>query len=862
MKIVVRVPNWLGDAVISLPALRMVRAAYPQARIEILADQAVAPLYAAVLEIDRVAKFDLKTRKGKKNAVGWLREYVPDVGLLFTNSFSSALIFWRAGLAARWGLSGKLRRCLLTNPVRELPPDESRHQVYSYTALVEKLTGIPYERLDFSLDPTAEGEAECEQLWRELGLRGRNFFGIHPGASYGEAKRWPSDQFRRAAVMISRNRSLVPLLLAGPNEKEMSRSALPTGGVDLAGRLSLAGLLAVLRRIRFLLCNDSGPMHLAAAVGTPVVALFASTSPNATGPLGAGHQVIAATVSCRPCFSRTCNRGYKCQQVITPEQLEIALKEQKQGTEMFGEVLLRLGYVEEEMLYYPILAEQLGLDFVNLKQIEIHSEAVAKISAQYAYYYKVMPIEYKEDVLTIALTDPQDIHVLDGIHLVTKCQVKTVLASEKDIFEAIRKYYGVGAETIEQIMGTTEVFQMEGGGVEELDEEGAEASISKFVNQILLEAYKDRATDIHIEPYEKELAVRYRIDGTLYDAKVPSNIRYFMDTISSRIKIMANLSIAEKRLPQDGRFKVRMKDVDLDLRISFLPTPFGESIVIRILNATKLYTLEEIGLSASDVKQLDGLIRKPHGIIFLTGPTGSGKTTTLYSCLSRINQIDRKIITIEDPIEYQIRGITQTQINPLIGFNFKEGLRSILRHDPDIIMVGEVRDLETAEIAIQVALTGHLVFSTLHTNDAASGVTRLLDMGLDAYLISSSVQCFIAQRLVRLLCPECKVPISVTVEMAEEFGVKLEDMAGATIYKEIGCEKCNHTGFHGRQGIYEFLVISEEIRDMIMARVTANQIKQKAMAKGMRSLRQDGWDIVKKGLTTPSEVVRVTQEEG
>ncbi|VAX36203.1 General secretion pathway protein E, partial [hydrothermal vent metagenome] len=507
--------------------------------------------------------------------------------------------------------------------------------------------------------------------------------------------------------------------------------------------------------------------------------------------------------------------------VITLEQLETALCEQKKGEELFGETLLRLGFVEEEMIYYPILAEQLGINFINLKKNEISAEAISKISAQYAYYYKIIPVEYKDDTLTIALTDPLDIHVLDGINLIIQCKVKTVLACERDILESIRKYYGVGAETIEQMMGTADLTPQQAIEVEDIEEEGSEASISKFVNQILLEAYKDRATDVHVEPYEKELVIRYRIDGTLYDAKVPPNIKYFMESISSRIKIMANLSIAEKRLPQDGRFKVRLKDIDLDLRVSFMPTPFGESIVIRILNATKLYTLAEIGLSVQDQQLMDHLIKKPHGIIFLTGPTGSGKTTTLYSSLSRINSIDRKIITIEDPIEYQIRGITQTQINPSIGFGFKEGLRSILRHDPDVIMVGEVRDLETAEIAIQVALTGHLVFSTLHTNDAASGVTRLLDMGLDAYLISSSVQCFIAQRLIRLLCKECKAPAEVTPEMAQEFGVKVKDVANVQIYHPKGCEKCNHTGFYGRQAMYEFLVIDDAVRDMIMSRATA-----------------------------------------
>ena len=547
--------------------------------------------------------------------------------------------------------------------------------------------------------------------------------------------------------------------------------------------------------------------------------------------------------------------------IITPEQLEIALREQKKTGELLGLTLLRLGFVSEEAAYLPILAEHFGVAYVPLKETVISPEAISKIPAKFAYHYKVMPVQFKNDTLTVAMTRPLDIHVLDDIGLVVKSKLRSVLSSEKDIMETVRKYYGIGAETIEQMMGAVDASPRNETVVEDIEEIGSEASIAKFINQILLEAYKDRATDVHIEPFEDELRIRYRIDGLLYDAKTPSNIKLFKDAINSRIKIMSNLNIAEKRLPQDGRLKVRVGDVDLDLRISFLPTPYGESAVIRILSSAKLYDMGELGLSSRDMGILDTLIQKPHGIVFVTGPTGSGKTTTLYSCLSRVNKLDRKIITIEDPIEYQLKGITQIQINPRIGLTFAAGLRSMLRHDPDIMMVGEVRDLETAEIAIQVALTGHLVFSTLHTNDAASAVTRLLDMGIEPYLVSSSVECFVAQRLVRLICRRCKQPLKMTSDMAREFGVNADALGDVVIYHGKGCEACKFTGYHGRQGIYEFLVLNDEIRDMILGRATANQIRAKAMALGMRTLRQDGWEKVKEGRTTPGEVIRVTQEE-
>lgn len=546
--------------------------------------------------------------------------------------------------------------------------------------------------------------------------------------------------------------------------------------------------------------------------------------------------------------------------IITSPQLEIALKEQKKTGDFLSIALIKLGFATEEEMW-PILAEQLEIEYVKLKEISIEPDAIKKVPAKLVSHYKLMPIKLTSDTLIIALNNPLDIHTLDEVSLLLGMKVKAVLAGEKDILEAIRKYYGVGAETIQQIMDTEGVSEKRGAKVEDIEDLATDASIGKFVNQILLEAYKDRATDIHIEPYEDELKIRYRIDGLLYDAKVPETIKHFKSAINSRVKIMAGLNIAEKRLPQDGRIKVRVGDIDLDLRVSFLPTPFGESVVIRILSSSLLYSLPELGLSQDDLKILDNLIKKPHGIVFVTGPTGSGKTTTLYACLCKINKPETKIITIEDPIEYQLNGITQIQVYPRIGLTFAQGLRSMLRHDPDVMMVGEVRDFETAEITIRVALTGHLVFSTLHTNDAASAITRLLDMGIEPYLVSSSVECFIAQRLVRLICPECKSQVPAKQEMVKGFDLGNLDLSKLVIFEGKGCESCKFTGYKGRTAIYEFLVMNDAMREMVLERLPANQIQKKAISFGMKTLRQDGWEKVLKGMTTISEVIRVTQEE-
>jgi len=546
--------------------------------------------------------------------------------------------------------------------------------------------------------------------------------------------------------------------------------------------------------------------------------------------------------------------------VITSQQLRDALEEQKKTGQSLGVTLIRMGVVSEELAILPSLAEKFNTTFISLKSIEISPEALSRLPAKAVNHYKVFPVKYLNGTLTVAMSNPCEISVLDDLTMMARAPIHAVLAGEKDINEAIRQYYGLGAETIERMMSDTQIMTADAPATESIDESSSEASISQFLNQILFQAHRDSATDIHIEPFGNELRIRYRIDGVLYDAQVPENIRYFKDALISRIKILSSLNIAEKRLPQDGRFKVKVENADMDLRVSFLPTSYGESCVIRLLNTFRLYNFVELGIVGSERKHLDAMLKKPHGIIFLTGPTGSGKTTTLYSCLAAINAEDTKIITVEDPVEYQLKGVVQVQANAGIGLSFAAALRSILRNDPDVIMIGEVRDFETAQIAIQMSLTGHLVFSTLHTNDAASGITRLIDIGIEPYLIASSIECFLAQRLVRLLCPSCKKKTSLTDEIRQEFELN-EISQDQVIYEAVGCKECRMTGYSGRQAICEFLVMNEKIRSMVTGRATSREIKQLAILDGMKTLRQHGWEKVVLGLTSPSEVLRVTENE-
>ncbi len=548
--------------------------------------------------------------------------------------------------------------------------------------------------------------------------------------------------------------------------------------------------------------------------------------------------------------------------LLTEEQLVEAMQQQAVTNRFLGAIILERRWVTSDQLL-SVLSEQYRMTATRLADGAVDRKAVDAMPVKIALHYKVIPVATKNGALTVAISNPQDVRLADELRsaLQEKYTIDTVLATEEDIAAAIKKYYGVGAETISTLVKEKEKARSQApdtalrleaageGSLEDIEQLATDASVVKLVNQLIVEAHHRRATDIHLEPYRGKVRLRYRIDGVLRTVDVPPAIRQLFPAILSRIKVMSNLNIMERRLPQDGRASVKVGEDKLDLRLSILPTPAGESVVVRILPNRMLLELKDLGFRNEDYDQLAQMIAAPHGLIFVTGPTGSGKTTTLYAMLKTINREDRKIITIEDPVEYEMEGATQVQINPQIGLTFAQGLRSMLRHDPDIMMVGEVRDFETAELAIRIALTGHLVFSTLHTNDAASGVTRLVDMGVDPYLIVSSVECFIAQRLVRMLCPTCKVEIA-----GGRSGAKQE-------FKANGCDACQQTGFFGRTAIYELLVLSEPIKDLVMGKASADAIWRKAIERGMRTIQEDGWEKVRQGLTTADEVLRVTQDD-
>lgn len=552
--------------------------------------------------------------------------------------------------------------------------------------------------------------------------------------------------------------------------------------------------------------------------------------------------------------------------VINQGQLDMALREHTRTGELLGKALVRLGFISEEQLLMT-LAEQLSIQFIpTLKNRTIPEEVIKSVPARFVWHYKFMPLALKGDLLTIAISNPLDVWPTEDIKFHLGFEVEVVLALETEIMASIRVYYGLGAAIVEGILDKKgEATRKADEGVTVLDSPekmAQDASVIKLVNQLVAEAIQSRATDIHIEPYRDRVKVRYRIDGILYDVPMPDTIKQLHLAITSRIKIISNMDIVERRLPQDGRARVKLGEIDVDLRISIIPTLYGENLVIRILPTQMLFSVNNLGLGSKDMEMVDELLEKPHGIVFLTGPTGSGKTTTLYSFLTRLNKPDVKIITIEDPIEYELLGVTQVQVNAKIGLTFASALRNLLRHDPDIMMVGEVRDLETGELAIRTALTGHLVFSTLHTNDACSGVTRLVDMGIEPYLVASSVQAFIAQRLVRTICSDCKEKVLLKDIYKEKGPSKdaIETIEKPTyVFKGKGCEACKFTGYKGRIAIYEILLINEIIRQLVLDKASSSQIKRKAIEFGMHTLLREGWRKIEEGLTTPEEVLRVTE---
>ena len=507
------------------------------------------------------------------------------------------------------------------------------------------------------------------------------------------------------------------------------------------------------------------------------------------------------------------------------------------------------------------IGSALGLEIIDLETNQPTADALTKIPASAVYQYNVLPYRYDGHAMTIVVSDPFDTTPADSLRLIANCPVKMALSTKEDVEKAVKKYYGVGADAIEKMIDDDRYsVDDEFGTMTKIDvnEMGEEASIVRFVNQIIVEADRQGATDIHIEPQETELRIRYRIDGMLHKVDVPPQLNRLKAAIISRIKVMANLDIAEKRLPMDGRIGIKISGQDIDIRVSTMPAAYGESISLRLLAKSGSFVkMADLGFNDRDFAVVDKIIHRPNGIFLVTGPTGSGKSTSLYSFLHEVNKIDVRIMTAEDPIEYHMAGINQVQMQADIGMTFARALRAFLRQDPDIIMVGEIRDRETAEIAINASLTGHMVFSTLHTNDAAGAFPRLIDMGVEPFLIASAVAGVMGQRLCRRLCPKCmkEVPLDMkyyTLNYAPEKN---------TVFEPNGCDACSRTGYKGRRALFEVLEVDEDIEGAIVRRENATEIRNRSLAKGMKTLREDGWAKAFRGVTSVKEIMRVTEEQ-
>ena len=556
--------------------------------------------------------------------------------------------------------------------------------------------------------------------------------------------------------------------------------------------------------------------------------------------------------------------------LISQDQLQEALEGQRQSGEKLGYVLVSLGYVKEDEIT-QLLSEQYGVPSINLRHFEIDDSVINLIPSEVSQKYLVVPVNRTGATLTIAMADPTNVFAMDDIKFMTGYNVEPVVASEMAIREAIESYYG-SAHSLELKKVMDQMAEEEAEGLEVLEEEEEmdaaaleaateEAPVVKLVNIILTDSIKKSASDIHLEPYEKDLRVRFRIDGVLYEIMHPP--MKLKDAITSRLKIMAKLDISEKRLPQDGRIKVKIKlhgkVKEMDYRVSVLPTLFGEKIVMRLLDKENLVLdMTKLGFEPESLAKFERQILKPYGMVLVTGPTGSGKTNTLYSSMHRVNTPETNIMTAEDPVEFNLHGINQVQMKEQIGLNFATALRAFLRQDPNIVLVGEIRDFETAEIAVKAALTGHLVLSTLHTNDAPSTINRLMNMGIEPFLVSTSVNLICAQRLVRRICTECKETIQMPTQALVDIGYTVEEAPKIQLCKGRGCQNCNNTGYRGRLGLFEVMEISDEIRELILSGASALELRRKAIEEGMISLRASGLHKIRAGDTTVEEVVRET----
>ena len=558
---------------------------------------------------------------------------------------------------------------------------------------------------------------------------------------------------------------------------------------------------------------------------------------------------------------------------ITDDQLELLLEEQDQRAgELLGKIATDMGLITDEQLCQA-LAEQMHMQVVNLAEVQLDKELLGTITDTMAQMYRVVPVVKDGNSLTLATCDPQNLAIQDELRNFLGYDIRLVIASERDIVRALERYYGAEGETIEKLIEDMEgddelraAVEAAAGAHGTLDLTSVEAlddsaPVRKLLNMVLLMAIKDHASDVHFEPFEDEFRIRIKADGVLYEMVPPP--RHLAFAITTRIKVMANLDIAERRMPQDWRIELTVGGHPVDLRVSILPTMFGESVVLRVLDRSVVsLDLTKVGMSDSTLVQFRKVINVPNGIILVTGPTGSGKTTTLYSALNELNCVEDKLITTEDPVEYDLDGIIQIPVDPDIGVTFANCLRAILRHDPDIILVGEIRDTETAEIAVQASLTGHTVFSTLHTNDAPGTVTRLKDMGVPTFLITATIEAILAQRLVRRICTQCREPMTPAEELILELGLQPQDIVGHKAYHGRGCDACNNTGYKGRLGLFELMSVNDEIRDMIMANASTDDLRAAAKRMGMVTLREAGIASIYEGLTTMDEVVRETVLEG
>jgi len=550
--------------------------------------------------------------------------------------------------------------------------------------------------------------------------------------------------------------------------------------------------------------------------------------------------------------------------LITPEQLENALQEQKANGGMLGSNLVRMGYIEEAELM-EFLSKQFGVPSTDPSKLDVDPEVIEMIPGNIVQKYRIVPISLEGQTLTIAMVDPSNIFIIDDIKFLTRKNIRVTVATESSIKSAMDRFYDAGA-ALEDVMqefdedGVDVVQGAEDIDLGELESAAEQAPVVKLVNLILVDAIKKMASDIHIEPYEKSFRVRYRIDGVLYEVmKPPMKLK---NALISRVKIMSRLDIAERRLPQDGRIKLKTKGKEMDFRVSVLPTLFGEKVVLRLLDKSNLQLdMTKLGFEPKQLANFQEAIHKPFGMVLVTGPTGSGKTTTLYSALSELNKTTENISTAEDPVEFNLGGINQVQIHEAIGLSFAACLRSFLRQDPDIIMVGEVRDFETAEISIKAALTGHMVLSTLHTNDAPSTVNRMLNMGVEPFLVSSAVNLILAQRLARRVCVDCKEEIDIPKETLLDLGVPEEEVGSFKCYHGLGCTTCSQTGYKGRIALYEVMPMYEEIKELVLVGASSTEIKREAVRLGMLTLRQSGINKLKEGITTVEEVVRCSVKD-